>query len=83
MEPCNRGFYVNWTTVVGFMLTLLTIIGLWLFTYHIASEEGYHRAIADSERKELQNRLDKHEAQIAETERLLRLAINPVEEGFK
>lgn len=83
MEPCNRGFYVNWTTVVGFMLTLLTIVGLWLFTYHVANEEGYHRAIADTERKELRERLDKHEAQIAETERLLRLAINPPEEVFK
>jgi hypothetical protein len=79
LEPCNRGFYVNWTTVIGFMLVMLTIIGLWAFTYQVASKTGYQQASAETERQELRRRLDLQEARMAENERLLRLAVNPIE----
>lgn len=76
---CPSGFFINWTSIIGLLLLLLTIIGLWWFTYTTAAEAGYQRGLAEAERKELRDRLDNQAARMAENERLLRLAVNTEE----
>lgn len=73
---CPQGFFVNWVTIIGILILLLTIVGLYWFTYSTANEAGYQRGLAEAERKELRERLDLQAARLSENERLLKLAVD-------
>jgi hypothetical protein len=80
---CPPGFFINWTSIIGFLLIVFTIVGLWWFTYSTATEAGYHRGLAEAERKELRDKLDNQAARISENERLLKMAVTPLEDESK
>lgn len=73
---CPSGFFINTTTILGILTIVLTIIGLWWFTFTTANEAGYQRGLAEAERKELRERLDNQAARLSENERLLKLAVD-------
>lgn len=73
---CPPGFFVNWSSVIGILFVVLAIAGLYWFTYKTADEAGYHRGVAEAERRELRDRLDNQAARLSENERLLKLAVD-------
>lgn len=60
-QPRQPGFYVNATTVIGFIIIAATIAGLFFYAMHIASESGYEKGKTEAERKALEIRLSKAE----------------------
>jgi hypothetical protein len=60
-QPKPPGFYVNATTIIGFIIIAATITGLFLYAVQSARESGYEKGKAEAERKALEIRLTKAE----------------------
>lgn len=60
-QPKPPGFYVNFTTIIGFIIIAATITGLFLYAMHVAQEAGYQNGKHEAEKQETDRRLLKAE----------------------
>lgn len=69
------GFFVNWTSVTSIIVVVGAIASLWWFTWSTAEQRGIEKGRLEAEKQQMQKQMDEQARKIAETERLLKLAV--------
>lgn len=60
-KPNTPGFLVNWTSITCLLIVVMTIAGLWFYTWSVAHESGFKEGIEATEKRQLLERLEKAE----------------------
>lgn len=69
-SPKPPGFYINGTSVVGFLIIGAIIAGLFFYTYWAAYQSAYQKGLDDAEKKAILERLNKAEQDVKKAKEL-------------